>query len=144
MSQDPSDVAPLNTSARTPDQLGRAAILSAEAELTAGVLQKDRTRAAAVLAPDFVAIGHAGNVVGRDDYLDIHFSPDRDFVQFETRDQKVLHLGGAAVVYGWTTARNANSDDQVPPKQYLAVVVPVGGRWIIQTWQETPIRDESF
>lgn len=129
-----------NVYVRVANNIDRQTILATEDELIAAVLAKDRGRAEHVLHPDFVATGHAGNFVDKIKYLDTHFSPERDFTVFETRDQSLLKADGAVVVSGWTTITNAASAEQIAPKRYTAVYVPAAdARWQILTWQETPI-----
>ncbi len=115
-------------------------VLAAEARLTQAVLSGARSLAEDVLAPDFVAIGHAGNLVDRHDYLDIHFAPERRFTQFETEGHEHFTAGEAVVVTGRVTMVNANLAHNPPPARYVAIyVLDAGETWRIRFWQETPI-----
>ncbi len=120
-------------------------VLAVEAQLVRAVLSRDRESAERVLADDFVATGHAGNVVDRAAYLDIHFSPERRFVRFDTEDRQVATLGTTALVTGRVTMVNDKLDRNPPPARYSALYVPLDHEgWVLLHWQETPIVEQAL
>ena len=121
----------------------REAILAAERRLIAAVLERDREALSDALAPDFTAIGHAGNIVDRDAYIAIHLADDADFTAFETAEQTLREIGDCVLVTGWTTMTNAASEVAVPPKHYAALWQHEGKAWRCAFWQETPIADDG-
>lgn len=119
--------------------------LDLERRLAAAVLARDRPSAEAVLAPDFVATGHAGNTVNRTEYLDIHFAPERRFTRFDTTNQTIAAVAGATIITGTVTMINANLAQNRPPARYVALYAPAeDGVLQLRFWQETPISDAAF
>ena len=124
--------------------IDRDAILAVERALIDAVLTKDRAGAEAVLADEFTATGHAGNFVDRKTYLDIHFTAEREFTEFTTRDQVLVQVADAVLVCGWTSITSAAASRSFGPKRYTALYAPTsGGVWKILYWQETPIVDAN-
>jgi ketosteroid isomerase-like protein len=124
-----------------PEDALRGQVLEVERRLARAVLDQDRAAAAAVLDREFVAIGHAGNAVTADEYLAIHFAPERRFTRFLTEDQQVVAVAGAAIVTGKVTMTNANLAQNPPSARYVSVYAPGGqsAGWKLRVWQETPI-----
>ena len=119
-------------------------VLAVERKLAQAVLSGDRAAAEEVLDADFTAVGHAGNLVDRAVYLDIHFSPDRSFKRFATEDQQQCTVGDAVVVTGRVTMVNAKLTTNPPPARYVAIYAATdNGRWKLRYWQETPIDAEA-
>jgi Domain of unknown function (DUF4440) len=118
-------------------------VLRIERLLAEAVLSRDRNAAAAILDDKFLAIGHAGNVVDKRAYLDIHFSLDRRFTRFDTEQQDLVMITGTVVVTGTVTMMNAKLDRNPPPARYTAIYVPGPKDWLLRWWQETPIDPEA-
>lgn len=118
-------------------------LLNVQEELRQAILNRDRAALERVLSDDFVAVGHLGNKVGKQDYVNIHLSSERDFVEWKTDDVEVRQFGGAALILGRITIRNAKSSEQNPPNRYLAAYSHRRGTWQIAAWQETPIKQEN-
>ena len=120
-------------------------VLAVQAALGAAVTSRDRAAADALIAEDFRAIGHTGNLVDKDTYLEIHFSPERDFTVFEGSDSTVLAIGAAHVLTGKFTIENALAEEQLPPSMITAVFADRSGNGLkIVSWQETTISKEGF
>lgn len=119
-------------------------LLKLERNLCEAVKRRDRPAAEAILAADFVATGHAGNFVDREKYLDIHFSPEREFAVFDTSKQTILIYEKAAIVMGEIIIENAKMlNKHEPPKRYTAVYLNRAANWQCAAWQETPIQTEE-
>lgn len=121
-------------------------LLEAESTICAAVKQRDRAKLDNILAQEFVATGHAGNVVDKAEYLQIHLSPEREFTVFDASKQIFRIYDAAAIVMGEIEIVNAKMPDKHdPPKRYTAVYVRKENDWKCAAWQETPIqKDEKF
>jgi hypothetical protein len=117
------------------------AILQTEAALCRAVLANDQPTARQLLADTFIAIGHAGNKVDKEQYLSIHFSPERKFVRFDPVDQVVQVFETIGLVIGRITVVNGKTTHNPPPAFYTAVYHRFSTDWHLISWQETPIQD---
>jgi hypothetical protein len=116
-------------------------ILLLESDLANAVLNRNRSVIENILADDFIAVGHVGNVVNKNEYLDIHLAPERQFVTFETREQMLKILGEFVYVTGSIIVATKEIRNH---SRYVTINQKIGQNWQIVFWQETPITDDKF
>jgi hypothetical protein len=116
-------------------------ILALEADLANAVLLRNPSRIQAILADDFYAVGHVGNLVNKTEYTAIHLAPERRFIKFETKEQKVKMIGTVAYVTGTIIVETKEIRNH---SRYVTINQKTGDNWQIIFWQETPITNDKF
>ena len=116
-------------------------ILSLESDLGKAILTRNRSDIEAILADEFHAVGHVGNVVDKAAYTDIHLASERQFIQFETKEQMVKIIGTVAYVTGTITVATTEIKNH---SRYITINQKMGDNWQIIFWQETPITNDKF
>lgn len=115
-----------------------------ETALCEAVKNRDRDVLNKVLSDDFIATGHAGNVVDKAKYMEIHLSSTREFTVFDTSETIYRIYGDAAILMGEIRIVNAKMPEKKdPPKRYTAVYIRNDDDWKCAAWQETPIQTKE-
>ena len=122
------------------------ALKAAETALCDAVKQRDCAALDARLADEFIATGHAGNVVDKAKYMEIHLSPEREFTVFDTSETIFRIYEKVAILMGEISIVNARMPEKKDlPKRYTSVYVKNENDWKCAVWQETPIQSgEKF
>lgn len=116
-------------------------ILSLEAELGTAVLTHNALPIETILADDFYAVGHVGNVVNKKEYTEIHLAAERNFIKFETKEQSVKLIGNVAYVTGLIHVATEGIKNT---SRYITIYQKIGENWKMIFWQETPITKDKF
>ena len=113
---------------------------SVEQSLIAALVGKDEATLKRLLADGFVGISHTGNLVDKQQYMDVYLNPDQKFAVYETSEVQTRTYGETALLTGEVLIkRQEEADEDVPPKRYLTSYIRENGDWRIASWQDTPI-----
>ncbi len=120
----------------------RSAILERFDALRAAIVDGRQEALASLLAPGFVGIGFAGQVVDKDRYVAIHAKPaegEGSFAAFDVEDVRTHIFGDAAYLHG---IQSVEARIRLRSR-FIQIWLRGADGWLLDFHQETPIVDPA-